>query len=283
MKTILVLGASGTVGSELSRLLEEGGHSVRRATSRPAGAGQVHVDLGTGEGVTEALTGADAAFLLSPPGFTNQDELLGPVIDAARALGVGKVVLMTAMGADADPTGPLRKTELRLEESGVAWNVIRPNWFMQNFNTYWLHGIKHAGAIQLPVGDAKGSFIDARDIAAVAAELLVRSDWDNRAFDLTGAEALDHDAVARILSQEAGRNIGYEDITPDAMRAGLLAAGLPAGYAEFMLVILGFFKLGYAERVTDAVGTITGRAPRTLEAYARDYRDAFVEGVVHAQ
>ncbi len=242
----------------------------------------MHVDLATGAGLTPALTGADAAFLLSPPGFTNQDELLAPVIDAARTLGVGKVVLMTAMGADADPAGPLRKTETHLEGSGLTWNVIRPNWFMQNFNTYWLHGITHAGAIQLPVGDAKGSFIDARDIAAVAAALLVRSDWDNREFDLTGAEALDHDAVARILSQEVGRKIVYDDITPDETRAGLLAAGLPAAYAEFMLVILGFFKLGYAERVTDAVGTITGRAPRTFEGYARDYRDAFVEGVVTA-
>ncbi|WP_411281114.1 NAD(P)H-binding protein [Gemmatimonas sp.] len=276
VKTILVLGASGTVGSELSRLLEAAGHTTRRATSRASGPGQVHVNLVTGEGIADALMGADAAFLMSPPGHVNQDELLGPVIEQARTHGVQKVVLMTAMGADADPSTPMRKAELALEASGISWNVIRPNWFMQNFNSYWLHGITHAGAIQLPTGNAKGSFIDTRDIAVVAADLLQRSEFDDREFDLTGGDALDHNAVARILSTAAGRPIRYEEITPDAMRAGLLSAGLPAPYSEFMLIILNYFKLGYAERVTDAVQTIIGRAPRTFAAYASEYRDAFV-------
>ncbi len=279
-QTILVTGASGTVGRELSRLLVEAGATVGRATSRVAGEGQAHLDFVTGAGTEAALTGVDAVFLMSPPGHANQYELLGPVISAARTAGVRKVILMTAMGADADPTSPFRKLELQLETSGMAWNVIRPNWFMQNFNSYWLHGITHAGAIQLPTGDAKGSFIDTRDIAASAAALLRTSDHDNRAFDLTGEEALDHHEVARILSREADRTIRYEEVSPDAMRAGLLGAGLPAEYAEMMLGILGYFKLGYAERITDAVKVITGHVPRTFSAYAKDHRAAFVEAAV---
>jgi uncharacterized protein YbjT (DUF2867 family) len=275
MSTILVLGASGTVGSELSRLLAAGGHTVRRATSRAAGAGQVHLDLATGQGIDEAVAGADAAFLLSPPGYTNQQALLGPVIVAAQRHGVKKVVLMTAMGADADPNGEMRRTELQLERSGLAWNVIRPNWFMQNFHTFWMAGIQQANAIFLPVGTAKGSFIDARDISAVASVLLQDSRFDNREFDLTGPTALDHDEVAAILTRETGRALRYEEISADAMRAGLLGAGLPADYCEFLLVILEFFRLGYSERTTDAVATITGHAPRPFEHYARDYKGAF--------
>ena len=275
MAEFLILGASGQVGGELARQLEAAGHLVRRATSREPGPGQVHVDLRTGAGVREALSGVDGAFLLAPPGYTNQDVLLAPVIDAAVALGVGKLVLMTAMGADADPTAPMRRAELALEASGIAWNVIRPNWFMQNFHTYWRHGIVTADAIQLPVGSARGSFIDVRDIAAVAAVLLQTDTFANRAFDLTGGEALSHDEVATLLSRELGRTIRFEDITPDAMRAGLLAAGLPADYADFMLVILHYFTLGAAERITDAVPMITGAPARTFADYARDYRDAF--------
>jgi uncharacterized protein YbjT (DUF2867 family) len=275
MSTILVVGASGTVGSELSRLLAAAGHTVRRATSRAAGAGQVHLDLATGQGIDEAVAGVDAAFLLSPPGYTNQQVLLSPVIVAAQRHGVKKVVLMTAMGADADPNGEMRRAELQLEQSGLAWNVIRPNWFMQNFHTFWMAGIQQANAIFLPVGKAKGSFIDARDIAAVASVLLQDSRFDNRAFDLTGPAALDHDEVAAILTRETGRTLRYEEIAPDAMRVGLLGAGLPADYAEFLLVILEFFRLGYSERTTDAVATITGHAPRPFEQYARDYKSAF--------
>jgi uncharacterized protein YbjT (DUF2867 family) len=272
MSRILVVGSSGTVGSVLSNLLAAQGHEVRRATSGAASeSGQVHLNVLTGAGLKEAFDGVHAAFLLAPPGHTNQDALLAPLIDQAKASGVSKVVLMSAMGANADENAPLRKAELHLERSGLTWNVIRPNWFMQNFNTFWLHGIAQQGQIFLPVGQAKGSFIDARDIAAVAAKLLTSTQFDNADFDLTGSEAFDHDQVAAVLSKAAGRPIGYTEISPEAMREGLLGAGLPADYAEFLLLILGFFKLGYSERTTDAVQRITGAAPRSLAQYAQDY------------
>ena len=276
MTTTLVIGASGQIGSTLTDLLSAQGQTVRRATSRAATqTGEVTVNLLTGEGLAAALAGADQLFLMSPPGFAQQHELLIPAIDAAKAAGVRKVLMLSAMGANADDNIPLRRAELHLERAGLAWNVIRPNWFMQNFHTFWLHGIQTEGQIFLPVGAAKGSFIDTRDIAAVAAALLTGDAWRNQDFDLTGPEALDHDQVARILSAAAGRPIGYQDIPPEAMRSALLGAGLPADYTEFLLVILGFFKAGYSERTTDAVQQITGRAPRTLAQYAADHRSAW--------
>jgi uncharacterized protein YbjT (DUF2867 family) len=277
MSRILVVGAHGTVGSALVPLLAAAGHDVRRATSRaPSAPDHVALDVVSGRGRDTAFTGVDAAFLLAPPGHVNQHELLNPLVDAARAQGVRKIVLMSAMGADADEAVPLRRAERHLEASGLAWNVIRPNWFMQNFHTFWLQGIREHDAILLPAGRARGSFIDTRDIAAVAASLLSRSDLDDREFDLTGAEALDHDEVAVALSRELGRTIRYEQITPEAMHGALLGAGLPADYAEFLLVILGYFKAGYAERITDAVQAITGQAPRRLAAYVHDHRSAWL-------
>jgi uncharacterized protein YbjT (DUF2867 family) len=273
MSQILVVGANGTVGSELVRLLQGGGHEVRRATSRAATQpGEVQLDLVTQQGLAQAFEGVERAFLLAPPGHVNQDALLNPLIAEAARRGLKKVVLMSAMGANADENGGLRKAEVQLERSGVPYNIIRPNWFMQNFNTFWLHGIQAVNKILLPVGQAKGSFIDARDIAAVAAELLTGNRFDNRDFDLTGPRALNHDEVAAVLARETGRPITFEDITPEAMRTMLLDAQLPRDYAEFMLVILGFFKAGYAERTTDAVQQVTGRAPRSIEQYAKDYR-----------
>ncbi len=277
MSRILIVGASGTVGSELSRLLLAQGETVVKATSRkPQAADQVQLDLVSQAGLKAAFDGVDRAFFLVPPGHVNQDVLLAPLIDEAKARGLGKVVLMTAMGANADENAPMRKAERRLEASGLAWNIIRPNWFMQNFNTFWLHGIQTAGQIFLPVGTAKGSFIDARDIAAVAARLLTGEADANRDFDLTGPRALDHAEVAAILSQATGKAIGYTEIAPDAMLQGLLGAGLPPAYAEFLVLILGYFKAGYAERTTDAVQHITGHAPRTIEQYAKDYRASWV-------
>jgi uncharacterized protein YbjT (DUF2867 family) len=280
MAKTLVIGANGTVGTELVRLLGERGHQVQKATSKAVTdtAHEVHLNLATGAGLAEAFKGVEQAYLLAPPGYTNQDELLIPAIDAAKAQGVRKLVLMTAMGANADEGAPLRKAEVHLLNAGLAYNIIRPNWFMQNFNTFWIKGILEHGKIFLPVANAKGSFIDARDIAAVAAQLLSSDTFNNKEFDLTGGVALDHDQVAAVLSAATGKSITFEDIPPDALRSGLLQGGVPAPYAEFLLMILGYFKAGYSERTTDAVQTILGRAPGTLEQYAKDYRAAWVAG-----
>lgn len=273
MTTTLVIGAKGQIGSALVPLLAAQGQTVRSATSRAASnALEVQVDMATGEGLSSALAGADQLFLMAPPGFANQHELLIPAIDAARQAGVRKVLMLTALGSDADDGIPMRRAEMHLEGSGLSWNVIRPNWFMQNFHTFWLHGIQTQGQILLPAGSAKGSFIDTRDIAAVAAQLLSSDEFVNAAHDLTGSESLDHAQVAAILSKAAGKSIGYTDIPEDAMRQGLLGAGMPADYTEFLLVILGFFKAGVADRITDTVRHITGHEPIRMEEYAQDFK-----------
>lgn len=276
MSKILVIGARGTVGSALVPLLEAAGHEVRRATRQaPQSPADLQVDVADGTGLDAAFEGVDAALLMSPPGHIDQRGVIGRQLEAARRAGTPKAVLMTAMGADADPTSPLRQAELALQQSGLAWNVIRPNWFMQNFNSYWLAGIRESSEILLPAGRAKGSFIDARDISAVAAVLLTGRQHEGREFDLTGPEALDHDQAAALISHEAGRPIRYAEVTPEAMRERLQAAGMPPDYAGMLVAILGFFKAGYAERVTDAVQQLTGQPPRSFATYAHDHRDAW--------
>lgn len=278
-ETVLVLGASGTVGSELVKLLRNQGHHVI-TTSRKAGqpeVGSVYFDLVSGQGLDDLFKGVHKAFILSPPGYTNQDQLLIPVITKAKESGVKKIVLMTAMGADADPNSPFRKTEVFLENSGLNYNIIRPNWFMQNFNTFWVHGIKSDGKIFLPVGDAKGSFIDARDIAAVAHSLLLDKSekFNNQAFNITGSESLDHHQVARILTEVTGKEIRYTEISAEQMLQNLLGVGLPKDYAQFLITILGYFKMGYSQQVLPTVEDIIGRKPILFEQYAKDYKQSF--------
>lgn len=278
MNQTLVVGASGTVGTELVKILKSKGQSVVQATSKKAlKTDQVHLNLLNQEGLENAFKNVDRIFLLSPPGHMNQDKLLIPLIDMAKKKNVKKIVLMTAMGVNAIDTSPLRITEIHLEKSGLNYNIIRPNWFMQNFNSYWIQGINSEDKIYLPVSKAKGSFIDARDIAAVAAELLLSDKFNNQDFDLTGTDVINHDQVADLLSTVAGRKISYQEIDPATMRAGLLRAGLPEDYTEFMLVILDFFKQGYSERTTDAIEKITGRKPISFKKYAEDYKASWVK------
>lgn len=273
----LVVGASGTVGSDLLKRLQAFGIRTRATTSKKGNLkdGQVHVDLVTGEGIKEAFEGVDRAFLLSPPGYANQHALLSPLIQEAKRRGLKKVVLMTAMGVDANEASPFRKAELELERSGLNYNIIRPNWFMQNFNTFWIQGINAQNKIPLPAGRAKTSFIDARDISAVAANLLVSAELNNQAFNLTGPEALDHDQVAAEISQVTNRKIEYVEIQPSELKKGLLAAGLPEEYAELLLMLFGFLREGYNATVTSDVQKIVGRSPLSFKQYTNDFKKSW--------
>jgi len=281
MKTYLVVGASGTVGSEVVKLLSSKGEAVRAVTSKSERVGQegrvqwVRANLGTGEGVPAALEGVDRALLLSPPGYADHYAILRPLIDEAARRKLEKVVLLSAMGADAVETSPLRRAEIALERSGVSYNIVRPNWFMQNFNTSWVQGINEHGKILLPAGKAKASFIDTRDIAEVVVRLLTSDDLNGRAFNLTGPQALDHSEVAAVLSRVAGRQIQYQEISPGEMKQGLVGAGVDKGYADFLVMILGALAQGYASAVTPDVENLIGHKPRSFEQYAQDYRQAW--------
>lgn len=266
--SILVVGGTGTVGRGIVETLKQQGYAVRAATSKS-------LDLVTGRGLKESFDGIDRAFFLSPPGHADQHKMLSPLIQEAKRRGLKKVVLMTAMGANAVETSPMRLAEKELEASGLRYNIIRPNWFLQNFQTFWIGGIREQAKIRLPAGRAKVSFIDAVDISRVAARLLVDDRLSNRDFDLTGPRAIDHDEAAKALSDVAGRKITYEEIAPETLKGGLLAAGLPADYVDFMLLIFGFLRDGYNARTTDSVREITGTAPRDVTTYAEANREAF--------
>jgi uncharacterized protein YbjT (DUF2867 family) len=272
-KSFLIVGASGQVGSGIARFLREAGHSVRATTSKaPQSPDQVQVDLLTGKGLDEAFKGVQRAFFMSPGGYPDQYQVLSPLIRKAKEAGLEKAVLMTAQGVEANDAAPFRRAEVELEKSGVAYNIIRPSWFMQNFGTYWLHDIRTHGALRLPAGSGKNAFIDSRDIAETAAALLSGDRFANQAFTLTGPKSLDHGEAARILSAASGKAIGYQDIPAPEFKKGLLAAGLSEAYTDLLVLLVGFLKEGYVAGTTDAVQSVLGRPPRTLEAYAKDYK-----------
>lgn len=284
MSTILILGATGTVGQSLTSDLAGRGHTIRAATrdvSRYAGAGEpVVLDLSDPSTFIPALEEVDRVFLLSPPGHADQHALLAPFVDALPST-LERVVLMTAQGVDADESIPFRQLELHLAATGLPHILLRPSWFAQNFHTFWGHGIRNADILALPAGDAAAAFIDARDIAASAAGALTREDLADaanagEAFVLTGPEALTHHQAAAILSEAAGRTIRYQPIDDDAFRAQLAPSGLPADYIELLVGLFAVLRMGAAAEVNDAVRRLSGADARSLQTYAHDYADALM-------
>ncbi|WP_210530064.1 SDR family oxidoreductase [Rubellimicrobium arenae] len=269
---ILVLGATGTVGAHVVAGLVARGENVKaasRGATPVAGAEAVrfdHMDPSTHEA---AFDGVDRAYVLVPSGYLNTLEILSPIIERAAGAGT-KVVFQSVIGVDADDSIPYRQAELQLERSGTRWVTLRPNWFMDNFHTYWRDGIVRHGVITVPAADGKTSFIDARDIAASAVAALTTDRFDNRAFNLTGPEALSYHEAAASLSNLLGRSVTYRPVDDETFVGIVTAAGVPEDYARFLAAIFHPVREGWASVVTPDVETLTGRAPRDLGTYARD-------------
>lgn len=268
---VLVLGSTGRVGYALVEALTSLGVRVRAASrsgKEVAGAEGVRFDYLDAQSISSALDGVDAVFAMAPTGTLDSVGLLSPLIAATTARRV-KVVLMTAIGVEADERIPYRQVELSLERSGSPFVLLRPNWFADNFHSYWHAGVQQ-GVIRVPAADGKSSFIDTRDIAASAAAALVDSRFDGGAFTLTGPEALGYDDAAAILSRVIGRTIRYESIDDDTFVRQLASVGVPEVFARFLASIFHPVRQGWTAAPTDAVRTLTGRAPRSVERYALD-------------
>jgi uncharacterized protein YbjT (DUF2867 family) len=269
---IFVLGATGNVGAPLVAELVAKGEKVKAATRNATpvkGAEAVKFDIADPSTHAEALDGVDRVYLLVPAGHLNVKELLIPFIEKAAAKKI-KIVLQTALGVDASDDIPYRQVELFLEKSGTPFVIFRPNWFADNFHTYWIHGVK-AGTIAVPAASGKSSFIDARDIAASAAAALTSSKFDGKAYNLTGPEALSYGDAAEVLSKATGRKIAYTPVEDAAFVKMLTGAGVPADYASFLASIFHPVREGWTAEISTAVKDLTGKTPRTVAQYAKDH------------
>jgi uncharacterized protein YbjT (DUF2867 family) len=277
---ILVLGSTGNVGKPLVQSLVHAGESVV-AASRHADSAQsqhnlqqVRFDYSDPSTFAPALENVDRIYVVAPAGHFDTKSLMSPFLEAAFAA-PRKVVLQSADGVQFNDQAPLRQVEMLIEASGHPYVLMRPNWFMDNFHTFWHTPIQASGVIPLPAGDSRSAFIDALDIADAASAALRSNQFDGQAFSLTGPEALTYAEAAEILSRHAGRSIRYVHVEDDAFTQSMIAAGLAPDYAQFLTMLMGFVRQGAASQVSDAVQKITGQAPRTLEAYAQRYASAF--------
>ena len=212
--TILVTGATGTVGSEIVKQLTSSGHRVRAAIHTPTKAhkfkdsmvDQVTLDYTRPETFADAFKDIDKLFLLTPIS-PNMGSNSSNLVNTAKQNEIKHIVKLSVMGADAEPgiiIGRLHRQEEKIiEGSGIPYNFLRPGAFMQNFVNYFGETIKNQNAFYFPAGEGKVSFVDVRDIASVAVVFLTRNDtkYENKAYGITGQEVLSYCQAAEVLSR----------------------------------------------------------------------------------
>lgn len=280
---ILVTGSTGNVGREVVRVLRARGVAVRAAdndvsrikamfepSTQVEAAGFDFRDQRTWR---PAADGCEAMFLLRPPPVGDVDKTLNPFVDVARRAGVGHVVFLSVAHAERRPWLPHRQVELHLHDIGGDWTVLRPGFFAQNLQDAYLLDLLEDSRLFVPAGEGKVAFVDARDVAEVAAIAFADPDRHRqRAWQLTGPEALGFAEVARLLSAELGRPIRYEAATVARYAWHLKwRRALPAAQIAIQSILHVSLRNGEAEEVSPTLGELLGRRPRTLAEYVHDH------------
>ncbi len=281
---ILLTGATGTVGSLLLARLAQREISARAVAHSPAGRESIERfgveavdgDFDNPEGLERAMAGCDHMFLLSPP-HPAQPTREKAAIDAAKRAGVGHVVALSVMGAD--PSSPIAfgRWHADIDEyligSGLEYTILRPAGFMQ-VHLLPVDTIRTQGRWFGMTGDGAAGWIDADDIAAVAAEVLTSPGHVAATYDLTGPAAISMSEAAVVLSEVAGRSVNYVDVPPDQFRANMVDAGAPEFIADALVPLYQAIRAGHGATVTNAVQEVIGQPATNYRQFAEANKDA---------
>ncbi|MEU0149900.1 NmrA family NAD(P)-binding protein [Streptomyces sp. NPDC006288] len=267
--TTLVIGATGTTGSRTAAQLSACGHRVRAASRRAVnipGTEPVAFDWYEPATHAAALGGADRVYLIPPVGDADPAAVMLPFLRQAHTAGVHRAVLLSSSAIPEG--GPAVGTVHRaLPDLFEHWAVLRPSWFMQNFTGAHAHAmsVREEGVIWTAAGSGRVGFVDAEDIAAVAARALTDEHAPNTDLVLTGPEALSYDDVATIITQVTGLPVEHHRLSYEQMR-DRLEAQVPLEFASMLAGMDRAIAEGAEDRITDTVQRLTGRPARGFRA-----------------
>jgi uncharacterized protein YbjT (DUF2867 family) len=284
--SILITGASGNIGRELTKQLSAQGirfWAMARSTKAAAplatlnGAEIVAGDFNNSASLANVVKDVERAFLLtnsSEQAETQQTQF----VDMALQAGVKHIVKLSQWAADKDsPVRFLRyhaAVENRIKDSGIGYTFLRPNLFMQGLLVF-RETIVGQGKFFAAAGDAKISAVDVRDIAAVAAAALTEDGHAGKIYDLAGPEALTHHEMAEKLSAALDHDVQYIDVPPEAMLTALLGFGVPQWQADGLVEDYAHYRRGEASEISSGIYDATGMQPRSFDDFAHDYAPAF--------
>ena len=278
---ILVIGATGKIGSQALRRLVDKGVEVRAFGRDPSkiealglGVEAVQGDLDRAETVPPAMAGVDKVLVVSG-GWDIPGEDAN-AIAAAEEAGVGHVVLLSSLGVEAGvASGPFHAPgEEKLRASPLTWTILRPGFLMANA-MMWRDTIVGQGVVYEPTGTGRHALIHHADVGDVAAEVLAGAGHEGRTYELTGPEPLSSADCAAALSGVLGREIAHVDVPDEAFRGGLAQAGVPAPVADNLARYYAMVKAGDFAQVTSDVPDLLGRPARTFQEWAAENAGAF--------
>ena len=260
--TVLIVGKHAKTGWRVNRLLQEQGFETR-AVSRSTSPAFDWEDQSTWQA---AMQGTKSAYITYHPDLAipAAEQAIKDFVSIAKQSGLQHLVLLSGRGEAG-----ARRAELVLENSGLDWNVVRANWFMQNFSeNFMIEGILN-GELMLPAGDIPEPFVDVDDIAEVAVAALTRPELRNRVFEVSGPEALLFSECVAEISKAVGYPIKFTQVPVDAFVDGLREGGAADNLLWLMHELFTVVLDGRNVSTTDGIEEALGRPPTDFKAYVQ--------------
>ena len=271
---VLVLGGTGKTGRRIAAGLKAKGIPVRIG-SRSA---TPSFDWNNDATWDACLHDVEAAYItyapdLAMPGAT---DAIQAFVDRARQRGVQRLVLLSGRGeAEA------QACERIVQESGLAWTIIRASWFFQNFSEGAFVDMVQAGQITLSAGDIPEPFVDVDDIAEVAVAAFTEPGHAGEVYEVTGPRMMTFTEVAAELSKAIGHRIDYVQVPHEAFVAGVQASGAPKEVVWMLDYLFTTVLDGRNAHLTDGIQRALGRPPKDFADYAREVAASGVWQVPH--
>jgi uncharacterized protein YbjT (DUF2867 family) len=273
---ILVTGASGNIGQPLIAALSAAKADFAVLRSKASAADGIETRVASFDDVaalTQAFTGIDTLFLLFPL-VENKLTLAKNAIAAAKAAAVKHIVRSSGAGADPTSAFPLSKLQGEIDAlitaSGIPSTLLRPGTFMQNYATYQAQAIK-AGTIYMADGGQAQALIDTRDIAEIAAAILINpAAHTGKAYNLTGGVAFTGSEAAAIISKALGNTVKHVSISTEQAVETMRQWGMSAFTVDVLDSLNRVISAGYANGVSPEVENILGRKPRPFESFVQE-------------
>lgn len=267
---VLVTGATGKTGRRTVKQVQRLGHDTVAASRQGGSDAGVPFDWLVPETFSPALDEVRAVYLVAPPGVSEALSAMQPFLDQAVTTGVTRFVLLSA--SSLDEGGPaMGQVHAWLRVHAPQWVVLRPTWFMQNFSEGPHRAtIRATDTIYSATGSGRVGFIDAEDIAEVAARMLCASEVLHCEVLLTGPQTLSYGDVANQIGAARERPVSHRNLDEIALRDRHISDGVPPAFASLLAEMDTQIARGTEDRVTNEVKRITGHPARSFDTFAKE-------------
>jgi len=291
MEKILITGATGNVGLSTLKLLENRRYpdvevvaAVRdieraRTIKGIADCNFCHFEFDEPATYDKALEGVTKIVLIRPNQVSDVSRYIFPFLAKAEKIGVKHIVFVSIVGAERNRIFANHRTENHFKKLSIPSTILRPSLYMQNLSTLHRLDILNHDKLNIPAGHGLVNYIDARDVAEVIVTVLVNSGHENQAYEITGPEVLDFYQIARIFSNELGREIKYTRPSTIRFVRQKLLDKKHLLYVVTLSLLYSAARIGKMNYTNDVFRTITGHSPRNLADFVHENRDCWIKKI----